>query len=142
MKTIEFKGIKFVDDTEGRTKSQTENVDSWLYKIMTHYEEYGITKKYFGMELKTDYTFIKYPDKSYQSKELNDKSDVFDFTIKILKFRDTHTQFNVKIKNTHDFWNIRFSFVTLDEAIKFCNILINYECVDILERNKRLFIEK
>lgn len=45
MKTLEFKGIKFLDDTYGKkyhVKTQTENVDSWLYKIMTHYELNGI----------------------------------------------------------------------------------------------------
>lgn len=145
MKTLEFKGIKFLDDTYGKkyhVKTQTENVDSWLYKIMSHYELNGIVKNHYEKKLITDYEWKKCDD-WYESKELNKKYDIFDFFIKIKIENYKGKIFTVQLAKTYDlsvFFKV--SFVTLDEAIKFCHILINYETLDILERNKRLFKEE
>lgn len=142
METIEFKGIKFLDDTYGKKyhiKTQTENVDSWLYKIMSHYELNGIVKNHYEKKLITEYEWKKC-DEWYESKELNKKYDIYDFFIKI-KIENLKGQiFTVQLEKPYDLSVFfRVSFVTLDEAIKFSHILINYETLDILERNRSLF---
>ena len=139
MNTLEFKGIKFVDDTHGFTKNQIENVDSWLYKIMEHYELNGIVTNHYEKKLITEYEFTKCGI-WYESKELNEKYQIFDFFIKIKNDNSKDDTFTVLLQKSYDlslFFHVLLP--TLDEAIKFCNILINYETLDILQRNLRLF---
>lgn len=137
MKTLQFKGMKFAfHQHDFAIKRQTEDVDSWLYKVMTHYELNGIVEKFDNKTIKTQYQFIKSED-GYVSKELNGMYDIFGFKLKIINEDMNGKVFTVKLFKISTFFIV--SFVTLDEAIKFCQILINYETMEILQRNEGLY---
>lgn len=138
MKTVEYMGLKFVDDVYFQNQMESD-VDSYLYLIMHHHELNGIVKSYNERGILTDFDFIRKGD-NYSSKAFNDISRILDFKLDIKRIFEPNSIYVMRIFNYSDKEiQFRLSFTTIDNAIEFCRRLINYEIIYFLGKSERLF---
>lgn len=140
MKKITYKGFTFGIDSHNRIERLISDENSWLNSVIKHSEN-GLIKEFNGKEIITDFKFIKTDDFNYVSS-FDDIFELSHFRIKITNIYGEGKEFRIRF--THLLSDISkiysdISFVTLEEAIKFANIIINYEIVKILTKIEVLF---